>query len=151
MVQAPDRTDIDPEVKEFVINVLGCQCPEEVFDTIDYTWNRDLAAGHMMIIGDRLLVNIVVPEAVPEGGGAGPLIGHLLKLLTTGRKERDSRRLNRFRLVLVSRHEDVDNLEDLSRLALVEFERTNGIDDKVHIHVVDVEGLPKNLRRMVQG
>lgn len=90
---------VDKEkIKQFVKEALGCGCPEEVFQSIDCKRNVELGSGvivHSIItIGNRLLVYIVYDnlDFVEK---------HLAFLVSVGKKERDSRGLNRFRLVIV--------------------------------------------------
>jgi len=129
-VQVTDRENI----KRFVRQVLGCECPEEVFKHIESTSSFPLDNGIILRsklnIGNRLLIYIViarsgafVKEALPE-------------LVKTGMAERDGKVFNRFRLVLAS--DDRKGIEDIA-------ERTfNSLllrDEKVHLHVVEKNAL----------
>ena len=121
-------------IKRFVRQVLGCECPEEVFKHIESTSGLPLDSGiilrRRLNIGNRLLIYVVmaengtfVREALPE-------------LVKTGMAERDGKGFNRFRLVLAS--DDRKGIEDIA-------ERTfNSLllrDEKVHLHVVEKNAL----------
>jgi hypothetical protein len=120
---APER------IKHFIQNTLGCACPEEVFRSIDVRRNVRLNSfivlDSALIIGNRLLVYLA------EAGSAGCVEEHLPVLVAAGKKERDEKGLNRFRLVLVA-----DDPEGLRKAAERQFEELRGGDEKVHLHVI---------------
>ena len=115
-------------IKHFIQHTLGCSCPEEVFRSIDVRRNVRLGSfitlDSAVIIGNRLLVYIA------KSGSAGCIEEHLPVLLAAGKKERDDKGLNRFRLVLVA-----DDPE-LRKTAEIQFEELRGKDGKVHMHVI---------------
>lgn len=139
---------LDPLIKEFVQNVLGCGCPEEVFEDIRYDRGTDPHEGQTIIIGNRLLVRLAVPPPVPDGQ-VGPFISGLVRLLTRGVEERDSKGLNRFRLVLLVEDGTGPSMRPFADMALFELERARGADDKVHIHVIEIGTISPQLRRCV--
>ena len=117
-------------IKRFVRQVLGCECPEEVFNHIESTYSIPLDNGivlhHRINIGNRLLVYVViaasasfVQEALPE-------------LVKTGRDERDRKGFNRFRLVLAS-----DKVNEITKVAERTFQTLPCLDDKIHLHVAE--------------
>ena len=116
-------------IKDFVQHTLGCSSPEEVFRSIDMRNNVHLGSfitlDSAIIIGNRLLVYIAVT------GSAGCIEEHLPVLYAAGMKERNEKRLNRFRLVLV-----VDGPEKDRRIAERQFEELRGGDEKVHLHML---------------
>jgi hypothetical protein len=116
-------------IKHFIQNTLGCSCPEEVFRSIDVRRNVRLNSfivlDSALIIGNRLLVYLA------EAGSAGCIEEHLPVLVAAGKKERDERGLNRFRLVLVA-----DEPETVLWAAGKLFEELRGADGKVHLHVI---------------
>ncbi|MEN6488794.1 MAG: hypothetical protein ABFD66_07920 [Smithella sp.] len=123
-------------IVHFVQNTLGCQCAEEVFNSIELgkgsTPNGE-AAFAKMVIGNRLLIYIVQPLSESEN-----LINNLIPILTEmGILERDNKGYNRFRLVLAKQSDDVisDNL-------IKDFQKTAGHDEKAHIHFVSQQELP---------
>lgn len=108
-------------VKEFVKNTLGCQCPEEVFEKIEVDSGiktGDHTVDRRINVGDRLLIYIVDGDKLPEED--------LKRLVIAGKDERDDRDFNRFRLVVMSdRGINLDGLQE----SVKDYE-------KVHIHIV---------------
>ena len=78
-------------IEAFVRGRLGCNCPAEVFAHVEIDQR---AEGCRIAIGDRLLLDLV---AAADGTADAEQIGAMLE---TGRRERDRRGMNRFRLVL---------------------------------------------------
>jgi hypothetical protein len=85
-----------PGIKRFVQETLGCTCPEEVFNKIDYHEESDDISGRKVIVGDRLLIYIIT--TCRESNVRG-VVNSVLK---KGVEERDIKGLNQFRLVLVA-------------------------------------------------
>ena len=118
----------EQQITPFVREVLGCQCPLELFEKIDSSIERlgDLTYQRILV-GQRLLVYLVygdnfldAPECVVE-------------LLNAGVAERDREGYNRIRLVLQGEL----SLEQAAGLnALVSPVTT--ADAKAHLHLVDV-------------
>jgi hypothetical protein len=83
-------------VVALVRGLIGCTCPEEIFDHYQVGQHviKSLPAVEL-IMGDRLLTWIIDGGKVADPGRT------LRHLLHSGRAERDSRGLNRFRLVVV--------------------------------------------------
>jgi len=48
-----------PEIKRFVQETLGCTCPEEVLNKIDYHEESDDISVRKVVIGARLLIYII--------------------------------------------------------------------------------------------
>ncbi len=123
------------QIKRFVQNTLGCSCPEVVFQSIDIQRNVRLNSfivlDSAIIIGNRLLVHIA------EAGTAGCIAEHLPILVNAGKKERDEKGLNRFRLVLVA-----DEPDEVRQAAGRQFEELRGNDEKVHVHVISRKDFP---------
>jgi hypothetical protein len=72
-------------------------------------------------------------------------------MLKDGKDERDSRGLNRFRLVLVSDKGQVEEeglLSITARALDMLFE--DGTDDKVHVHVMGLGDIPKDIRPLMR-
>ncbi len=119
-------------VKDFVIHLLGCQCPEEAFRDIRLNRAPDALAGVPLLfeirVGGRLLIFGVAADHL-EGSAAA-----LASLVAAGAKARDDLRYNRFRLVAVS--------EDAAGTLLRQrFAELAGLDDRVHLHVVRMEDI----------
>lgn len=94
------RLDARGPVEDLVQGRLGCGCPAEVFDLIE----RRLVTGDSLpdvlelTIGRRLLVHLVDAAAADRETAVA--------LLGRGRRWRDERGLNRFRLVLIHGREE---------------------------------------------
>jgi len=116
------------DIKAFTRDVLGCDCPEQVFSRIICEDNVRIDSGlivsHKINIGGRLLIYIWVPDQTDE------LSSDLVKLVNSGERERNDKGFNRFRLVLVSHNPDLIK-DDAKKL----FEHL-GKDQKIHLHIV---------------
>jgi hypothetical protein len=121
-------------IKHFVQHTLGCSCSEEVFRSIEVRRNEHLnnfiTLDSAVIIGNRLLLYIAVT------GSVRCIEEHLPVLVAVGMKERNEKKLNRFRLVLV-----VDDPEEVRWLAERQFEELRDSDEKVHLHVIKKDDL----------
>ncbi len=119
----------DPLIKQFVQEVLGCGCPEEVFNQIEHTKGQLIDDGLVLrdkiVIGGRLLVYIY-----EETGEADVQDSVIKALLTAGVRKRDANAFNRFRLVLLSQTDDDKELSDRAARVISEF------DDRTFVHVV---------------
>jgi hypothetical protein len=104
-------------------DMLGCGCPVEVFEHIQMELIRTNDISMLqLILGNKLLVWMVdrVKMDTPKDKAS--------KLLEQGRIERDSRQLNRFRLVLVGEVPEPE-AEELQKLPETK-------SDKVHLHIL---------------
>ena len=117
-------------VERFVKGTLGCECPDEVFEDTEVLGRIVLGGGltidAVITVGDRLLIYILKARPSPT------LTKDTLRLLKTGRIERDIRNLNRFRLVLYTSDPDTVRLE-----AEKAYGACPEADDKMHVHVID--------------
>ena len=121
------------EIKRFVQETLGCSCPEEVFNQIDYQKESDENLGRKINVGDRLLIYIITMD------GKSNIQGVINSALVRGVEERERKGFNRFRLVLV-----VSRPDELRSSAERVFDRSSYTDEKIHLHIVnesDVESL----------
>ena len=115
----------DESVKNFVRKILGCDCAEEVFHHIENEHGvkvNGYTLKNKINVGDRLLVYVAEPVDLEKDMPA---------LIAVGKSERDARGFNRFRLVLVS--DDAG----LKERAFKAFKKLPGLDEKVHLHVID--------------
>jgi len=115
------------KIKTFVQQTLGCGCPEEVFTHVNCRTNillGKIRLSHKINIGNKLLIFIV------DIGGSESLKETLTSLVYEGKKERDGKGFNRFRLVLA-----VDNPGMVGGDAFDIFD-TLEKDERVHLHVV---------------
>ena len=115
-------------IKAFTRDVLGCDCPEEVFDKIvcedDVKINNGISISHKINIGDKLLIYVLILKQRNKLGSELP------KLIEAGEKERNDRGFNRFRLVLVSENPDV--IKDEAYKLFEKLEK----DEKINLHIV---------------
>ena len=114
------------EIKRFVQETLGCSCPEEVFNSIEYQSGDDGISGRKVTVGERLLIYITSMD------GKSSIQGLINSALEQGVEERDKRGLNRFRLVLVTSHPD-----KLRSSAEHVFDSSGYTDEKTHLHIVN--------------
>jgi hypothetical protein len=115
-------------LKDFVQNILGCTCPDKVFEQIEDRHVAHSSSPHCrsITIGGRLLIYIW------NVSGSYALKENLLAMLEAGKKERDERGLNRFRAVLAVG----DTQKHIESEAKSYFSRYAGSDDRMHMHVV---------------
>ncbi|MHC4461343.1 MAG: hypothetical protein ACYS30_07890 [Planctomycetota bacterium] len=121
-------------IKAFTREVLGCDCPQEVFNKIvcedDVKINSGLTITHKINIGDRLLIYVSILNLTNALGS------ELSKLVDAGEKERNNKGFNRFRLALVSENPDI--IKDDAHKS---FEKL-GKDEKIHLHIINRNDLP---------
>jgi hypothetical protein len=132
---ANERRANVPVVTQFVRQVIGCDCPDEVFRRVEVrsgsTAVKCCPADYELRIGGRLLV-VVTSEPVEALSGA-----RLARVILEGKRVRDQGKFNRFRLVVQTRNvaQDRDAL-------LRSFEDVPGKDEKTHVHVVARSEVP---------
>jgi hypothetical protein len=111
------------ELIQLIQDMLGCGCPMEVFEHIQMELIRiNNISMLQLMLGNRLLVWIVdrLKMNSPKDSTS--------QLLEQGRIERDTRHLNRFRLVLVGEVAEPE-AEELKELPGTK-------PDKVHLHIL---------------
>ncbi len=111
------------ELIRLIQDMLGCGCPLEVFEHIQMELIRvnDICMLQL-ILGNKLLVWIMDRLKMDRAKDS------VSKILEQGRNERDSRQLNRFRLVLVGEVPEPE-AEELQKLPETK-------PDKVHLHIL---------------
>lgn len=119
---------VDKEnIKYFVKNVLGCGCPEDVFKIIESEF--DVVVDNILLkskinIGNKLLIYIV------EGDLDN--ISYIIPfLISYGKKERDEKKFNRLRIVLV--FEEIDKIKE----KIMSIFNNCNKDDKIHMHLLE--------------
>jgi hypothetical protein len=120
------------EIKHLVQEVLGCSCPEEVFNKIDYQRKRAPFPERKVTVGGRLLIYFIDMDRESN------IQEDVESALWRGVEERDKEGLNRFRLVLVA-----SRPEKIYSQAEHVFNDAEYTDEKTHLHVVSkncVEG-----------
>jgi hypothetical protein len=125
-------------IEHFVRTTLGCQCPDEVFESIaiERAPTPDTALPcTRLVIGDRLLIYI------HETQSARATTAAVSRLAKQGLAERDAKQYNRYRLVLASAH-PTQVLDD----AGTSFASVAGTDERAHLHVLATDQLPDALR-----
>lgn len=118
-------------IKSFVQNTLGCTCPDTIFDRQEIENGITISGAENCVklcIGEKLLIYLVTIEKINN------LSTLITSTLSEGRKERDSRHLNRFRLVLVAN--DVEAISDDAHMV---FDSIDDLDDKVHLHILSTQ------------
>jgi hypothetical protein len=134
-----NQSSSDQRITEFVRRVLGCGCPDKVFEKIEVSSIQasDLPFGISRInIGNTLLIFIARPASSEH------LQSALYKLVVMGREDRDSHGFNRFRFVVAGSENELEF--DLVSRRFEEYVRG---DEKMHIHFVhakDVDSLPSH-------
>jgi|SRR5581483_7165891 len=128
--QVPDI----PVVTRFVRQVIGCDCPDEVFRQIEVQRGssavRACSADCELRIGGRLLL-VITSEPV---AGLAP---HLAEVVAEGKRARDERKFNRFRLVV----QTGQPAEESEKLFLA-FESVSDKDERTHLHVLGNTEVP---------
>ena len=119
-----------PEIKRFVQETLGCSCPEDVFNKIDYEKEIDGIPGRKITVADRLLIYMITLE----GKSDIPGVSH--SALEQGDVERDKKGINRFRLLLVSYSPD-----EILKLSEHSFDISVYKDEKSHLHVLNASNV----------
>jgi len=116
-------------IKSFVINKLGCNCPDEVFNIIkwqkDVQIDKNIILNYKINIGNRLLIYIIEIEDYNF------INDNLVKIIMFGIGERNNNNLNRFRLAIIS-----NDIAEIGSIAQNVFNNLNINDQKVHLHVM---------------
>ena len=112
----------------FVRDTLGCACPDEVFNRYQILGGRsEYGPFIQLIMGDRLLVKII------EMSELSLTRESLREMLSDGVEERERRRLNRFRLVIVG-----DPSPEIQKTIA---DILNKMDSRVHIHTISPDAM----------
>ena len=123
--------DLDKKsLKNFVKFTLGCQCPDDVFNSIQQKKHvkidDSIILDYEFIIGNRLLVIIIKFDKLEE------IQPFLSKIIDYGITKRNEINLNRFRLVLFSN--SPKNIETGVEKLFAELTED---DEKVHLHILN--------------
>ena len=118
-------------VRHFVRDILGCTCPDAVFERIESAPGDNDLYRQSIAVGGRLLV------LVAEAHGAAGLDRQVDELLVLGRRWRDGDGFNRLRLVLLS-----DSPARIESRALARFMASAERDERTHLHCLPNSSLP---------
>jgi hypothetical protein len=121
-------------VKRFVRTHLGCSCPEAVFENIHRVDNSRFFPGADVVyaIGGRLLVAVFVPAQWRQ------VQDELEQLVNAGKTYRDQHGYNRLRLVIATNDSDAEEVLGSA------FQALSNTDEKIHLHVTELQALPSN-------
>jgi len=123
---------MNEHIRHFAQNVLGCGCPEKVFEHIDCQEDvriNGITLTRKINIGNTLLVYIV------EINNPALLDRLLADLISKGKQERDGKGFNRLRIVLSN--EKPAEIEDRAHTF---FNKLN-TDEKIHLHIISLSDL----------
>ena len=121
---------INPDaIKTFVREKLGCKCEDSVFDQIVIGMPSIFPGENpgwdmQIMIGFRLLISFAAVERLKS------VNEDIVKMLQAGKEIRDKNGLNRFRLILLG--------EVNKELYEACQKKTQELDDKIHIHVIEI-------------
>lgn len=120
-------------IKDFVQQILGCTCPDKVFEHIEDRQVAPLAAPHTrsITIGGRLLIYIWHVRDTSD------FAADLQAMVAAGQKARDEQGLNRFRAVLAVEK----GLQQFDARAKACAGRFVENDDRLHIQVISSAAL----------
>jgi hypothetical protein len=116
------------DIKRFVREELKCECPDEVFESIEYEKDVDiegLKVRDKIKIGGKLLVYVVDEDKLDY------MLDEISRLLVSGKSERDESGLNRFRFVLLS-----DKILEMSQVLVTVQIDSGCMDDNMFVHMV---------------
>lgn len=127
--------DLDEKsLKNFVKFTLGCQCPDDVFNSIQQTRQvkikNSIVLDSEFIIGNRLLIIIMKLDELEE------IQAFLPKIIEYGLIKRNENSLNRFRLVLFSK-----SPKTVEPLVEKLFAKLTEGDEKVHLHILNEDDI----------
>jgi hypothetical protein len=124
-----------PTITRFIREVLGCNCPDEIFRRVEVqsgsTAVKSCPADCEIRIGGRLLV-VVTSEPVERLTAS-----RLENVFAEGRRARDAGHFNRFRLVVQAK-----NAAQGKETLLRSLEEISTRDEKTHLHVVEKREMP---------
>ncbi len=121
-------------VTRFVREVIGCNCPDEVFQHIEIQRGssavKACSADCELRVGGRLLI-LVTSESVAN------LSSRLGQVFAEGKTARDEHKFNRFRLVV-----QTENAAQERERLLRAFEEVAETDERTHLHVLGKTEVP---------
>ena len=132
-----DKGNENRTITHFIRGVLGCGCPDKVFEDISVTSQSELFAvtNSVYELGGRLIVVIIVPEHWQD---VEPALGSMVEV---GKKYRDRHGFNRFRLVVAT------DSDEARQVLTAQFEALPDIDERLHLHVIEPQKIPVHVQR----
>jgi len=125
------------DIKRFVKEQLKCECPDEVFESIEYEKDVEiegLKVRDKVKVGGKLLVYVVDEEDLDY------MLDEIPRLLAAGKSERDVSGLNKFRFVLLS-----DKILEMSQvLVSVQIDSGSNMDENMFVHMVSKQSAIKH-------
>ncbi|MFO7891382.1 MAG: hypothetical protein R6V04_13705 [bacterium] len=122
------------QIKNFIQQILGCQCPEEVFT--DIQWEKKEQTLEINI-SNQLLVYIFLKPLKDVNKK------HIIDALKVGQKKRDYKHFNRFRLVIPAKQ-----VTEQQKKYNTLIEKIFPHDNKIHLHIVEKKHLKKILKKI---
>jgi hypothetical protein len=123
-----------PAVTRFVREVIGCNCPDDVFRHIEVQRGssavKACSADCELRIGGRLLI-VVTSEPVAK------LSSYLAEVIAEGKRARDESKFKRFRLV-VQTGRPAEESEEFFRA----FATVSDKDERTHVHFLPKGEVP---------
>ena len=123
-------------LQNFVRSTLGCGCDDEFLRSIRCTRTGPGIDSPLtrLDVGGRLLIYVLTVDDDPR-----PAILALPAVIASGVVERDTEGFNRLRVVVAT-----ENPEELRERAEEVFAASAPMDDRIHLHVIEVSDLPFN-------
>jgi hypothetical protein len=124
-----------PVVKRFVREVVGCNCPDEVFKRVEVKLGssaiKSCSTDYEINVGGRLLI-VLASDPVEIFSPA-----RLEKVMAEGQCARDAGKFNRFRFIV-----QADNAPEVEKQFSKLFEGLATRDAKTHLHVIERKDVP---------
>ena len=126
-------------IKSFAREILGCDCPEKVFQQIDFFENvpiqEDVRVACRISVGGRLLIYVYNVERSTD------IVEEMTELILHGQEAKKADGYNRFRLVLVS--DDKEGIAGKTTQAFDDLQK----DENIHLHIIRTVVWDKYFRR----
>lgn len=120
------------DIKNFIQHTLGCQCPEEMFEDIQWEGKDQILE---ITISHQLLINIFLKPLKKLNKK------HIIDVLKVGQKKRDYKKFNRFRLVISSYR-----VEEMQKKYNSIIKKIFPQDNKIHLHIIEIKQLENILK-----
>lgn len=119
-------------IKSFVKGPLGCECPDDLFNSVqvqeNVKLNVDLKLKSKITVGNRLLIYMINADDVKF------VQDHLSAIIFIGKDEKDLKNFNKLRIVLLT--EKLDVVKKSAEGIYGDLKDILGIGDTIHLHVL---------------